>query len=148
MNYKYIVLDFGKVIAAPTTGNWDITPKFLELIDVTKIDIEKFKFLRKKYECVLAEKVTTLEEEYNMFVRFYDGILSEFNYSKAVAEKIAYDRTYNFNKYILYVNIHKELQSLREKYKLILLTDNWPCVINYLKENNLYDYFDKIYKLF
>ena len=145
MNYNYIVLDFGKVIAAPTTGNWDITPNFLELIDVTKIDIEKFKLLRKKYECILSEKVTTLEEEYNMFVRFYDGILSEFNYSKDIVEIIAYDRTYNFDKYTLYNNIQIELKSLSEKYRLILLTDNWPCVIDYLKEYNLYDYFDKIY---
>ena len=26
-----------------------------------------------------------------------------------------------------------------------MLTDNWPCVIPYLKDNNLYDYFDKVY---
>ena len=26
-----------------------------------------------------------------------------------------------------------------------MLTDNWPCVIPFLKDNNLYDYFDKIY---
>ena len=43
MKYKYIVLDFGKVVAAPTTGSWDITPKFLELIDINKINIDKFK---------------------------------------------------------------------------------------------------------
>jgi HAD superfamily hydrolase (TIGR01509 family) len=26
-----------------------------------------------------------------------------------------------------------------------MLTDNWPCVIPYLKDNNIYDYFDKVY---
>ena len=36
---KYIILDFGKVLAYPTTGNWHITPKFIELIDLKKIDI-------------------------------------------------------------------------------------------------------------
>ena len=44
MNYKYTILDFGKVIVKPTTGNWDITPKFLELIDINKIDVDKFKY--------------------------------------------------------------------------------------------------------
>ena len=34
---------------------------------------------------------------------------------------------------------------MMNQYKLILLTDNWPCAINYLKEFDLYDYFDKIY---
>lgn len=145
MNYKYIALDFGKVIAAPTTGNWDITPKFLELIDINKIDIDKFKKLRKEYGSILLEKITTLEEEYNMFVRFYELIIKEFGYSKDIAEIIAYDRTYNFDKYTLYDNIQIELKSLSEKYRLILLTDNWPCVINYLKKYNLYNHFDNIY---
>ena len=145
MNYKYIILDFGKVIAGPTTGHWDITPKFLELIDINTIDMEKFNLLRKKYQDILSEKVINLEEEYNMFFRFYNGILSGFNYSKDYAEKIAYDRTYNYEKYTLYDNIYNELDFLKEKYKLILLTDNWPCVIDYLNKYNLYNYFDKIY---
>ena len=145
MKYKYIVLDFGKVVAAPTTGSWDITPKFLELIDINKINIDKFKELRKQYGSILLERVTTLDEEYNMFIRFYEPILKEFGYSRDIAEKIAYDRTYNFDKYTLYENIHNELKKLKEKYKLILLTDNWPCVIDYLKEYNLYDFFDNIY---
>ena len=109
MQYKYIVLDFGKVIAAPTTGNWDITPKFLELIDINKIDINKLKELRNEYGSILSEKIVTLEEEYDMFVRFYEPILKEFGYSKDIAEKIAYDRTYHFDKYTLYENIYDEL---------------------------------------
>lgn len=35
---KYLILDFGKVLAYPTTGNWSITPKFIELVDLKKID--------------------------------------------------------------------------------------------------------------
>ena len=145
MNYKCIALDFGNVLAAPTTGNWDITPKFLELIDINAIDKEKFKELRDEYKNILSEKVTTLEEEYNMFYRFYNLILTHFNISTDIIKEIAYDRTYNFDKYTLYDNIHNELKELKEKYKLILLTDNWPCVIDYLKKYDLYDYFDNIY---
>lgn len=145
MNYKYIILDFGKVIAAPTTGNWDMTPMFYELIDVNSLDINKFKLVREKYGSILSEKANTLVEEYDMFKRFYESILKEFNYSKNIADKIAYDRTYKFDKYTLYENIYKELDELKNRYILILLTDNWPCVINYLKEYNLYNYFKKIY---
>ena len=145
MNYKYIVLDFGKVLAAPTTGNWDITPKFLELIDIKKIDIEKFKELREKLESTISEKLLTLDEEYDMFTRFYETILKEFGYSKDIAKQIAYDRTYNYSKYTLYNNVHDELKRLKEKYSLILLTDNWPCVISYLKKYELYDLFEKVY---
>ena len=35
---KYIILDFGRVLAYPPTGYWQITPKFLKLIDINQID--------------------------------------------------------------------------------------------------------------
>ena len=41
MNYKYIILDFGKVLAGPTTGEWFITPKFIELVDMSLIDNQR-----------------------------------------------------------------------------------------------------------
>lgn len=145
MNYKYVILDFGKVIAKPSSGDWDITPKFLELIDINKINKEKWKELRAKYGSILSEKVTNLTEEYNMFLRFYGSILSEFDISDKVIKEISYNRTYDLEKYTLYPNIKNELEQLNAKYKLILLTDNWPCVINFLKTYNLFNFFEKIY---
>ena len=145
MDYKYIILDFGKVIAGPTTGYWDITPKFLELIDINKIDLNKFFEIRKKYGDILSEKVVNLEEEFDMFYRFYKSILDDFDISEDISKEIAYDRTYNTDKYSLYDNIYDELDDLKEKYKLLLLTDNWPCAIDYLNKYNLNDYFDKVY---
>jgi len=148
MNYKYLILDFGNVLVTPTTGDWHITPKFKELIDINKIDMDKYNEMFKKYSYLLSEKLLTQEEEYDMFIRFYDGILSNINYpgyNKKIAEEIAYDRTYNNSKYTLCDNVINELKELKKKYKLIMLTDNWPCVIPYLKDNGLYDFFDKIY---
>ena len=74
-----------------------------------------------------------------------ESILKAFGIPKEIIEKISYDRTYNSDKYTLYDNVKDELKSLKEKYKLILLTDNWPSVIDYLKEYDLYDDFEKIY---
>lgn len=148
MKYKYIILDFGKVIAGPVTGNWNITKKFMELVNQDEYTSDEYKRLRNKYSHILSEKVTTLDEQYNMFYRFYDGILSELNisnYSKELVEEIARDRSDNYDNYFLYENIYEELKSLKEKYKLILLTDNWPWVLDYLKTKNLYSFFDKIY---
>ena len=34
---KYIILDFGKVLAYPPTGYWQITPKFLKLFENIKM---------------------------------------------------------------------------------------------------------------
>ena len=145
--YKYLILDFGKVIAGPTTGDWFMTSKFLELIDINKLDMDRFNKAKRKYDSLLGEKLLTQEEEYDMFTRFYDGILKDSypNYNIEIAKEIAYDFTYNFSKYTLYENIYKELDILKEKYILIMLTDNWPCVTNYLKHYKLDTYFDKVY---
>ncbi len=102
MKYKYLILDFGNVIATPSGLDWDITPKFLELVDFDSVDKDKFNEARLKHIDLLSEVMTTLEEEYDMFTRFYDGILSNIdlpNYNKKIAEEIAYDRTYKNNKY-------------------------------------------------
>ena len=148
MKYKYLILDFGKVLAGPTTGDWFMTPKFLKLIDINKLNIDKFNKAKKKYNYLLGSKLLTQEEEYKMFTKFYDGILSESNYPRYsidIAKEIAYDFTYNYTKYTLYEDIYKELDILKEKYILIMLTDNWPCVSNYLKHYKLDRYFDKVY---
>ncbi len=148
MKYKYLVLDFGNVLVTPTTGDWHMTPKFLELIDINKLNMDKYNEMFDKYKHLLSEKLLTQEEEYDMFIRFYDGILSNVGYqgyTKKIALDIAYDRTYNNSKYTLCDNVKEELTKLKEKYTLLMITDNWPCVISYMKDNGLYDFFDKIY---
>lgn len=148
MNIKYIVLDFGKVIAGPTTGNWFITPKFKELVNMNLINLEELNKAFIKYKDIKNGKIMTLEEEYNMFYNFYDSILKEINYpyySKKIIEDIAYNFTYQNDKYTFYKNVKKEIEELSKKYTLILLSDNWPCVIRIMKENKIYNYFDRIY---
>lgn len=142
-NIKYIILDFGKVLAYPTTGNWDLTPRLLELIDIKKLDIEKLKQKRKQYNYILSEKIETLEQEYDMYLRYYSSILT--NMDKKIIEEISYDRTYNDDKYKLYDDVFETLKKLKQNYKIILLSDNWPSVIPYMKNNNIHNLFDKIY---
>ena len=142
-NIKYIILDFGKVLAYPTTGNWDLTPHLLELIDIKKLDIEKLKQKRKQYNYILSEKIETLEQEYDMYLKYYSSILE--NIDKKIIEEISYDRTYNDDKYKLYDDVFETLKKIKQNYKIILLSDNWPSVIPYMKNNNIHNLFDKIY---
>ncbi len=146
--YKYIVLDFGKVLAYSPSNDWNITPKFFELIDINKIDMDKFNELIEKNRHILNEVILTLDEEYEMFIRFYDNILRNLDYPDyniEISKQLAFYRTYNMDRFKLYDNVMKELTELKMKYKLIMVTDNWPCIIPYLKYYNLYDFFDKIY---
>lgn len=145
--YKYIVLDFGGVIAHSPSRDWDMTPKFIELIDLNKLDMNKFNIARKKYSYLLSENIYTLDEEYDMFTRYYSNIFSEIDYpfTKEMIDSFAFDRTYNNKKYELFNGVKKELERLKENHTLLMLTDNWPCVFDYLKVNDLDKYFDKVY---
>lgn len=148
MEVKYLILDFGKVLAGPTTGHWFMTPKFIELIDMNEINIDKINEAFKKYNYIISRKAEKESEEYDMFYEFYSEVLKEINYSKydkKVIEKIAYNFTYEDDKYTFYEGVKESLETLSKKYKLLLLSDNWPCAIRIMKKAKIYDYFEKIY---
>ena len=140
---KYIIFDFGKVLGYSTTGYWDLTPKSLELLDIEKYNFEELKQTREKYIHILSEKMETLEQEYDSYIRFYSGLLPYVDLK--IIKEISYDRTYNFDKYTLYDDVFDVLNKIKEKYKLILLSDNRPSLIPYMKKSNVYDLFDKVY---
>lgn len=144
---KYIILDFGKVLAYPTTGDWFITPLFLKLIDMSKLNRKKIVEVMNSYSEILSRKLITLEEEYNMYYDFYKNVLSDINYdvNEDIIKKLAYDITYNDDKYRFYDGIDEELDKLSKKYTLLLLSDNWPCAFHIMKNRGIDKYFDKLY---
>lgn len=144
---KYIILDFGKVLAYPTTGDWFITPLFLKLIDMSKIDRKKVVEIMNSYSEILSRKLITLEEEYNMYYDFYKNVFNDIKYdvSEDVIKELAHDITYNDDKYRFYKEIDEELDELSKKYTLILLSDNWPCAFHIMKNRGIDKYFDKLY---
>ena len=147
-NIKYIILDFGKVLARPTTGNWFITPKFLEIVDMKQIDIDLFNKNVSKYDYLLSKKIDTEEEEYKMFSLFYRNMLNDINYIgdiDNISNILGYDMAYGSTKYTMYDDVIEELDSLSKKCVLLLLSDNWPCAYRILKEYNIDKYFNKVY---
>ena len=146
---KYIIFDFGGVLAYPTTGNWHLTPKLLELIDIAKLDKEKAISNIKLYQNIIdcSLKIETIKDEYNAMVEFYDNVFKDSysEYSKQLVEQIAKDRVFGFDKYRLYSDVISELERLSKNYKLILLSDNWPSVLEYMRHFGLDTFFDRIY---
>jgi len=144
---KYLILDFGNVLAYPVTGYWFITPLFLDMINSMNLDKEKILLAMKEYNYILSRKVSNLEEEYKMFYDFYDLIFKKIGYKMSGEDigKISFDITYNDDKYKFYDDVKSELKRLSKKYKLLMLSDNWPCAIRIMKNEGIYDYFDKVY---
>lgn len=144
---KYIILDFGKVLAYPTTGDWFITPLFLKLIDMSKLSRKKIVEVMNSYSEILSRKLITLEEEYNMYYDFYSNVFNDIKYevSEKIIKELSYDITYNDDKYKFYEGIDSELKNLSKEYTLILLSDNWPCAFHIMKNRGIDKYFDKLY---
>lgn len=145
---KYLVLDFGNVIAGSPTLHWFITPKFFEVVDKNKFDVQKFNKAIKNNSKLISVKMTTEEEQYEAFKQVYYNIFKEIDYDgniKDLSEKVAYDFTYNDELFFLFKDAKENLERLSEKYKLILVSDNWPCVFRIMKDWNIDKYFEKIY---
>lgn len=142
---KYIIFDFGKVLGYPKTGFWRITPKFLELVNDFDLDILKESYIKNKELVKDDMPIKNLDEEYDMFVRFYSNVLEDLSMDKDLAKEIAYDKVYNNSEYELYDDVIDNLTKLKEDYTLLMLTDNFPSIINYLKHTGIYEFFDKVY---
>lgn len=145
-NKKYIILDYGKVLADTVTENWFITPNFYNILKTDKIDMDKFSNALIKADSFIASKMTNEEEELKAFSEVYYCIINELGYkSRELANKIAFDFVYNDKKHKLYNDVKSNLERLSKKYTLIMLSDNWPCVYRLMKNWDIDRYFSKIY---
>ena len=142
---KYVIFDYGKVLGYPKSGKWFITPKFLELINDIDIDKVKEAITENKYLVKDDLPIKTLEQEYDMFNIFYSNVLDEIGLNKELAKDVAYDKVYNNSEYALYNDVKDSLKQLKQKYTLIMLTNNFPSIINYLKYEGIHELFDKVY---
>ena len=148
MDYKYIILDFGNVLAYPVSGHWFITDKFMELIDMNKIDQKELNVAIHSHEEILSRRAVTLEEEYKIFCDYYKSVLSDVKYkvpNSDIVKGISYDFTYNPEKCKIYDDVPSSLEKLSRDYKLLLLSDNWPCGVEIMKYYDLDKYFTKMY---
>lgn len=145
---KYLILDMGKVLVYPETGSWFITPIFLKNVDITQINREQLKKALIKYS-VDNEKMENLDEEYNYIKSFYEHIFKEIGYEidAQKIKEIVDDYVFNLSdtKCYLYDDVKTELDRLSQKYTLIMLSDNFPSGMEYLKKHDIMKFFTKIY---
>lgn len=146
---KYLILDMGKVLVEPATGDWIVTNEFLKNVDMKKIDKDKLKEAIQSSHYLLDGKAENMEEEYKIIMEFYKTVFQKIDYNIAeeklerIVNNFVYDE--DDSKYLLYKNVKEDLEKLSKKYTILMLSDNWPCAFNYLKKHNIDQYFTKIY---
>ena len=147
-----IIFDYGNVLAYPKSGNWFITNKTLKIIGLfnyLKILSKKGKLknaFNKAYEYLNKNhKLYTENEEFYQFVQFYKIILKEFNVIKnyeIICKKLSEEIVYNDNKVIFYNDVINKLTELKQKYKIIIISDTWPSLKRILKNQGIFPLLD------
>lgn len=145
---KYLILDFGNVIAGSPTMHWFITPNFFNYVDKNKFDVQKFNKAIKNNSKLISTPMDTEAEQYEVFKQVYYNIFKEIDYDgniEEISKNIAHDFTYNDGIFCLFKDAQDNLERLSNEYKLILLSDNWPCLFRIMRDWNIEKYFEKIY---
>ena len=149
-NIKAILFDSGKVLNAPATGHWFITPNFFEFVDKDKFEkADKKKIanaFREANKYISGQNlIATKEEEYKHFVEFYNifsANLPELEMEQEQIEAVAKDLVYNPSKYVFYEDALQVVPRLSEKYKLAIVSDAWPSLLDVYADKGMDKYFD------
>lgn len=152
MNIKAILFDSGRVLNGPVTGHWFITPNFWEYVNKDVFDsLDKSKIASAFAEAdkyIITQKLmTTKDEEYKHFVKFYEIFslrLPELQLYSETIENIARDLVFNPKKYVFYDDALSVIPELKDKCKLAIVSDAWPSLLDVYEENNMTSYFDSI----
>ncbi|MBO5936541.1 MAG: HAD-IA family hydrolase [Clostridia bacterium] len=149
---KAILFDSGRVLNGPVTGNWFITPNFWKYVDknvfeaISKNRVSSAFATADRY-MVSQKLITTKEEEYKHFIKFYEIFsleLPELKLDDIAIKNIAKDLVFNSKKYIFYDDVFDVINNLKSKYKLAVVSDAWPSLLDVFEENNMTLYFDSI----
>ena len=132
-----VMLDYGRVLAYPTTGNWFITPKTAEIIskDIFSSLMSKpneVSIAFQNAETYLNENhlLHTEQEEITQFTQFFRLFFTHMNIDiqEVICKKLAEDLVCNDQKVTFYNDVYSGLQELKGKYRIAVLSDTWPSL--------------------
>lgn len=150
MAIKGILLDSGKVLNGPATGHWFISPNFFRVVNKEKFDEIDRKRLGKAFHKAYTyiegiHNISTKAEEYEHFKEFYSVLfheLQELKISDSQVHEITHDLVHNPKKYVFYEDVSNFLHQAKEKYKLAVVSDAWPSLIDVFEEVKYHHLFD------
>jgi len=147
-NIKAILFDSGRTLNAPRTGHWFITPNFFNIINDTSFQYTEEQLNEAMNKaCDHINKmllVKTEEDEFAMFKEFYEIVLKEIKYmsiNEEIINSLASDNVYNDDKFYFFDDVEPELQRLKDKYILGIVSDTWPSLERVFINKSLRKYF-------
>jgi len=146
-NKKFIFFDIGYTLERPVSGDWFFTNKFNELtknklVNKTKEEIDNAK-IKALMENETHHKCLTLDQEIKDFITFYSIINDELDLKLTENEikELSIDRATNMDNYAIYEDTVDVLKELSKHFKLGIISDTWPSIIDQLKHFGIEHYF-------
>lgn len=142
---KVIFFDVGFTLVYPLSHYWFITKRLLDYVG-DKASIEELLHAQDVgFEYLLKDHfLKDIDEEIYRLNIFYKIINDTANLGLSDEQilDVAKDRATNMNNFILYDDTIKVLEELSKKYRLGLISDNWPDADNQLNHLGIRKYFE------
>jgi putative hydrolase of the HAD superfamily len=131
------------------TGHWYVPPNFFQIIDKRaydrRQDIEVNAAFAQAAEIFQTHShITSLDEEYSLFLEYYQlffACLRVLKISGEQIEQVAHDMVYNPEKYAFFPDALEIIPALSTNYKLVVVTDGRPSLEDVYVKAGLRPYF-------
>ena len=142
-----LFLDVGFTIDYPASGDWMFTNLFFDLAgarlkecateQIRRAWMTGVEYLLKNHA------VRDEEEEAGQFYQYYRIVSEELGLRLTEDEikRLAEDRTYNMDNYVLYPGAKEAIEALSKTYRLGIISDTWPSIENQLRTLGVLQYF-------
>ncbi|MCL2833598.1 MAG: HAD-IA family hydrolase [Treponema sp.] len=146
-----VILDFGGVLGYPISGNWFIPYDLLKIIgpiNMIPLLFRKGKlnkaFVKGNEYLTDNNKILTEDDEFELFCKFYRIVFKEMkiNASDNVIHKLANSKVYDDFQIKIYDDALSGITKLKEKYRVIIITDTWPSTKRVLEHCGIFKLLD------
>lgn len=149
---KGIFFDLGGTLLYPPSGSFmfsNLAKQFFSEERLSALPQEQIKAAKGRAAEERAVERSTpilvIEEEYQIFLRYYTVLSAELGLglSEAELKAVAEDKVYNKDdNYRLFDDTVETLETLHGKYRLGIISDTWPSIVPLLEHFDILKYFD------
>ena len=142
---KGIFLDLGGTLVYPPSGSWLFSRLAYKYFPREKLaEPENMELVRRaNMELESDHLLSTTGEERERFARFYRTLaqkLPELGITSGELEEITDDKVYNMANFQIFDDNVETLEDLSKKYRLVIISDNWPSVWDMLEQMDIGKY--------
>ncbi len=148
---KGVFLDLGGTLLYPPSGSFMFShfarqyfsPEQLRALPPEQVKAAKAQAAQER-SAEHSRPILTIEEEYDIFLRYYTAFASGLGLplTEAQLQAVAEDKVYNKDdNYRLFDDTRETLKALSGPYRLGIISDTWPSILPLLEHFDILQYF-------